>query len=122
MQEGGRAADVAMCVRAIQERARIEQDHAAAFLAADVLVLPTVPVTAPRIDADEMASTLRCVAYTGAANLTGMPVVALPAGVAGGLPVSVQICAPLGADALALRVATALEEAAPEHRTRVPAL
>ena len=122
MQEGGRAADVAMCVRAIQERARIEQDYAAAFLAADVLLLPTVPVTAPRMDADEMASTLRCVGYTGAANLIGMPAVALPAGVAGGLPVSVQVCAPLGADARALRVAAALEQAAPEHRTRIPAL
>jgi aspartyl-tRNA(Asn)/glutamyl-tRNA(Gln) amidotransferase subunit A len=121
MQAAARPPDVALCVRGLQERARIEQDYAAAFLAADVLVLPTVPVSAPRVDADETIAMLRCVAYTGAANLTGMPAVALPAGFVDGLPVSVQVCAPLGADALALRVAAALEQAAPEHHVQTPA-
>jgi aspartyl-tRNA(Asn)/glutamyl-tRNA(Gln) amidotransferase subunit A len=122
MHQASRAADVALCVRALQDRASIEQDYAAAFLAADVLVLPTVPTTAFRIDADETSDMLRCVTYTGAANLAGLPAVALPAGFAGGLPVSVQVCAPAGADALVLRVAAALEQAAPEHRVRLPAL
>ena len=36
-----------------------------------------------------------------------------------GFPVAVQIMAPVGADALALRAAYALEQAAPEHRVQV---
>jgi len=34
----------------------------------------------------------------------------------------VQVVAPVGADALALRVARALEQAAPEHRVQTPPL
>ena len=60
--------------------------------------------------------------YTGAANLTGIPGVPIPAGrTASGLPIGMQILAPWGADGLALRVAHALEQSAPEHRVQPPA-
>ena len=61
-----------------------------------------------------------CAAYTGAANLTGLPAVAIPAGSSDGLPVGVQIVAPAGRDALALRIARALEKTAAEHRVHPP--
>src|SRR5581483_1228969 len=88
----------------------------------EALVLPTVPIVAPRIDADKAAAVRACVPYTGGANLAGLPAVALPAGFADGLPVSVQVVAAAGADALALRIARALEHAAPEHRAAAPPL
>ena len=77
---------------------------------------------APRIDADEISFSPVCGPYCGAANLAGIPSVPLPAGTSGGLPIALQIIAPAGADALALRVAYALEQAAPEHRVQVPPL
>ena len=109
-------------VRAQQRRQWIARDYQLAFCEADVLVLPVAPIPAPRIDADEMRDAARCTAYTGAANLAGFPAVALPAGMSDGLPVAVQIFAPPGADALALRVARALEQAADEHRVHEPPL
>jgi Asp-tRNA(Asn)/Glu-tRNA(Gln) amidotransferase A subunit family amidase len=114
--------DVAGCVRLQQSRQLVARDYQAAFCEADVIVMPTAPIPAPRIDADEMRDAARCSAYTGAANLNGMPAVPLPAGSSAGLPIGVQILAPPGADALALRVAWALEQAAPEHRVQTPAL
>lgn len=111
---------VADCVRAQQNRQRVVRDYQAAFCEVDVLVMPVTPVPAPRIDEPEMGYVARCVPYTGAANLGGLPVAALPAGMSGGLPVAVQIIAPVGSDALALRVAYALEQDAPEHRVQTP--
>jgi aspartyl-tRNA(Asn)/glutamyl-tRNA(Gln) amidotransferase subunit A len=114
--------DVAGCMRLLQSRQLVSRDYQAAFCDADVVVMPVAPIPAPRIDADEMRDAARCSAYTGAANLNGMPAVPLPAGTSRGLPVAIQILAPAGADALALRVAYALEQAAPEHRVQAPPL
>lgn len=117
-----RAPSVADALRMQENRQWIARDYHAAFCEADVLVLPVAPITAPRIDADEMRDAARCTAYSGAANLVGMPSVPLPAGSSRGLPVAVQVVGPVGADALALRVARALEQAAPEHRVQTPPL
>jgi aspartyl-tRNA(Asn)/glutamyl-tRNA(Gln) amidotransferase subunit A len=43
------------------------------------------------------------------ANLAGIPAVSVPAGRSDGLPVGVQLMAPLGADERMLEVALALE-------------
>lgn len=112
--------DSAAWVRAQLNRQRVRQDYDAAFAEADVLVAPIAPIVAPRIDADENTFVLQCVPYCGAANLAGFPGVALPAGSSEGLPVGMQILAPVGADALALRVAHALETAFPVHRVATP--
>ena len=71
---------------------------------------------------DEGQFVLSCVPYTGAANLAGLPAVSLPAGFAGDLPLAVQLIGPVGGDALVLRVAYALEQAAAEHRVGTPPL
>jgi len=113
---------VPMCVRTQQRRQLVARDYQAAFVEADVLVAPVAPMPAPRIDTDEFTFAPLCGPYCSAANLAGIPSVPLPAGTSGGLPVAIQIIAPAGTDALALRVAYALEQAAPEHRVQVPPL
>jgi len=112
--------DAAGCAHAQRNRQLVGRDYAVAFCDLDVLVSPTVPFPAPRIDLDESRFVLRCVPYTGAANLAGLPAVTIPAGFVDGLPVGVQVIAPAGADPVALRVAYALEQAAVEHRVQAP--
>jgi aspartyl-tRNA(Asn)/glutamyl-tRNA(Gln) amidotransferase subunit A len=116
------AADTAACVRAQQDRQRVRRDYQVAFCEVDVLVRPATPFPAPRIDEDETHYVTSCVPYCGAANLAGIPAVAIPAGTSHGLPVGIQVLAPAGADGVALRVAYALEQAAPEHRVQPPPL
>jgi len=56
-------------------------------------------------------------------NLTGNPAVSLPAGFdSAGLPLAIQLIAPLGADASLLRIAAAFERAHPwaHRRPRLP--
>jgi aspartyl-tRNA(Asn)/glutamyl-tRNA(Gln) amidotransferase subunit A len=113
-------ADLADAVRAQQNRQRVRRDYEAAFLDVDAIVSPIAPLQAPLIATDPQTFVLTCAAYTGAANLVGIPGVPLPAGSSGGLPLSVQILGPVGGDAVVLRVARALEAAAPEHRVQRP--
>ncbi len=117
-----RVPDVATCVRTQQRRQLVSRDYQAAFVEADVLLAPAAPMPAPRIDTDEFTFAPVVGPYGGAANLVGIPSVPLPAGTSRGLPIAIQILAPAGADGLALRVAYALEQAAPEHRVQVPPL
>jgi aspartyl-tRNA(Asn)/glutamyl-tRNA(Gln) amidotransferase subunit A len=114
--------DAEACIRAQHDRQRVARDYQAAFHEVDVIVSPVSPFPAPRIDADETRHVALSCPYTGAANLTGMPSVALPAGMTNGLPIGMQVMAAPGADAVALRVAYALEQAAPEHRVQRPPL
>src|SRR5438093_898987 len=112
--------DAASWMSTQRQRQLVCRDYAAAFVEVDALVLPTLPFPAPRIDGDETRLAGLCAAYTGAAHLTGLPAVAIPAGSSDGLPVGVQIVAPAGRDALALRIARALENTAAEHRVHPP--
>ncbi|WP_062212673.1 Asp-tRNA(Asn)/Glu-tRNA(Gln) amidotransferase subunit GatA [Demequina oxidasica] len=96
-------------------RTLVQQDFAAAFEQADVLVSPTTPTTpfklGERID-DPLAMYLNDVA-TIPANLAGIPGMSLPSGVApeDGLPTGFQILAPAHEDARLYRVGAALEAA-----------
>jgi aspartyl-tRNA(Asn)/glutamyl-tRNA(Gln) amidotransferase subunit A len=103
-----------------RDRQRVARGYAEAFCEVDAMVSLIAPFKAPRIDADEGPLMALAVPYTGAANLVGFPAISLPAGVSDGLPLAVQIIAPSGEDALALRIARALEQAAPEYRVQVP--
>jgi aspartyl-tRNA(Asn)/glutamyl-tRNA(Gln) amidotransferase subunit A len=115
-------ADGAAWLRAQQTRQRVRRDYEAAFDRADVLLAPVAPIVAPRIDVDEAVFVLQVVPYGGAANLAGFPSVAFPAGSSAGLPIGMQVLAPVGGDGLALRVARALEAAFPIHRVAAPPL
>jgi aspartyl-tRNA(Asn)/glutamyl-tRNA(Gln) amidotransferase subunit A len=94
-------------------RTLISRDFDAAFDKADVLISPTAPTTAFEIGAkvdDPLAMYLNDLA-TIPANLSGVPGISVPGGLADedGLPVGVQILAPTMADDRVYRVGAALE-------------
>ncbi len=94
-------------------RTLITRDFEAAFEQADVLVSPTAPTTAfklgEKVD-DPLAMYLNDLA-TIPANLSGVPGISVPSGLADedGLPAGVQILAPALADDRVYRVGAALE-------------
>jgi aspartyl-tRNA(Asn)/glutamyl-tRNA(Gln) amidotransferase subunit A len=76
----------------------------------DLVVTPTVPCVAPPADVDELTVRDRLILFTYPFNCLGWPALALPCGPAeDGLPASVQLAAPKGADAGVLAVAELLE-------------
>ncbi len=94
-------------------RTLIARDFEAAFAQADVLVSPTAPTTAFRLGEkvdDPLAMYLNDLA-TIPANLSGVPGISVPSGLADedGLPAGVQILAPVMADDRVYRVGAALE-------------
>jgi aspartyl-tRNA(Asn)/glutamyl-tRNA(Gln) amidotransferase subunit A len=93
-------------------RTLILRDYAAAFERFDVLVSPTSPTTAFPIGAkvdDPMAMYLNDI-FTIPANLGGVPAISVPCGLdADGLPVGLQLTAPVLGEQVLLRAANALE-------------
>ncbi|GAB2468585.1 amidase [Streptomyces incanus] len=83
----------------------------------DVLVLPTVPVTAPRIgesfvdvgDTRAVPIELVLTRLTSIFNVAGLPAVSVPAGERDALPVGVQIVGRPGADHTATAVAALIQ-------------
>jgi aspartyl-tRNA(Asn)/glutamyl-tRNA(Gln) amidotransferase subunit A len=71
--------------------------------AIDLLVTPTVAFVAPPADVDELTIRERGISLTFPFDSLGWPALALPCGLAeGGLPASVQLVGPPGADPLVL--------------------
>jgi aspartyl-tRNA(Asn)/glutamyl-tRNA(Gln) amidotransferase subunit A len=93
-------------------RTLIIRDYEAAFERFDVLASPTSPTTAFPIGAkvdDPMAMYLNDI-FTIPANLSGMPAISVPCGVDDqGLPVGLQLTAPVLGERTVLRAASALE-------------
>jgi aspartyl-tRNA(Asn)/glutamyl-tRNA(Gln) amidotransferase subunit A len=94
-------------------RTLVARDFEAAFEKADVLVSPTAPTTAFKLGEkldDPLAMYLNDLA-TIPANLSGVPGISIPSGLAeeDGLPTGVQILAPALADDRVYRVGGALE-------------
>jgi aspartyl-tRNA(Asn)/glutamyl-tRNA(Gln) amidotransferase subunit A len=96
-------------------RTLVQRDFAAAFEQADVLVSPTAPTTAFRLGdkLDDPLAMYRNDIATIPANLAGTPAMSLPCGLApeDGLPVGLQIMAPVLADDRLYRVGAAVEAA-----------
>jgi aspartyl-tRNA(Asn)/glutamyl-tRNA(Gln) amidotransferase subunit A len=92
----------------------------------DLLVLPTTPIVAPPIEGTQaIEAARRLTRFTAPFNLTGLPALSLPCGLADGLPFGVQLVARLWGEAALLRAAHALETAISANRPsdwRVPPL
>ncbi len=94
-----------------------------ALAAVDVMVTPTLPITAPPIGQDDVAIgrshenvRLALLRLTRPGNLSGLPAVSVPCGFsADGLPVGLQLTGRPAGEATLLRVAHAFEEATPWH-------
>jgi aspartyl-tRNA(Asn)/glutamyl-tRNA(Gln) amidotransferase subunit A len=99
-------------VSAQRVRTLIVRDYEQAFARCDVLLSPTAPSTAFEIGAkidDPLAMYLNDI-FTVPANLAGTPALSLPGGLDDrGLPVGVQLVAPLLGEAVLFRAARALE-------------
>jgi len=93
-------------------RTLIIRDYEKAFESFDVLVSPTSPTTAFRIGerADDPLAMYLSDVFTIPANLAGVPGISIPSGLdEAGLPVGLQVTAPVLGESLLLRVAHALE-------------
>jgi aspartyl-tRNA(Asn)/glutamyl-tRNA(Gln) amidotransferase subunit A len=101
--------------KAQRVRTLILRDFDRAYEGFDVLLGPTAPTTAFEFGAkaDPLAMYLNDV-FTIPSNLSGHPAVSVPFGTGDdGLPVGVQVLAPALGESMMLRVAAALEAAAP---------
>ena len=93
-------------------RTLIIRDYERAFADFDVLVSPTSPTTAFRIGerADDPLAMYLSDVFTIPANLAGVPAISVPCGLdSGGLPVGLQLTAPVLGEPALLRAAHALE-------------
>ncbi|MBM3956658.1 MAG: Asp-tRNA(Asn)/Glu-tRNA(Gln) amidotransferase subunit GatA [Gemmatimonadetes bacterium] len=108
--------------KAQQVRTLIRGEFARAFERFDVLATPPSPTVAFRIGAktgDPLQMYLSDVC-TIPVNIAGLPGISVPCGMAGGLPVGLQVIGPQFGDATVLRVAYAWEQATEWHRLRPP--
>ncbi len=93
-------------------RTKLINEFSAAFENVDLLLGPTAPTTAFKIgqNAHDPLQMYLTDIMTVAANLVGTPAISIPAGVAGDLPVGLQLMAPARADRDLLATAKATEE------------
>ncbi|MEJ2866286.1 amidase [Actinomycetospora sp. OC33-EN08] len=112
-------------LRALQFRVELQRELDAVFARADLVVVPTCPSTAPRLDGTVVVDGVEYPLYaaqsrsTMLGNLTGVPGLAVPTGVAAdGCPVSAQLIAPPHAEAVALRAAQTFQSRTGHHRRR----
>jgi aspartyl-tRNA(Asn)/glutamyl-tRNA(Gln) amidotransferase subunit A len=103
-------------IGAKRAREQLLQEIEAVFGRVDVLVFPTLPITAPLIGQqtiewrEEAEPVLRALTRnTRLASLTGLPAISVPAGFVEGLPVGLQIIGPARAEARIVRVGDAYE-------------
>jgi len=90
-------------VSAMKTRQALIEATAGLFRQVDLLVLPTLPVTAPllqqrevQVQGTRLAVRDALLSLTSAWNLTGLPAISVPAGQVDGLPVGLQVVAARG--------------------------
>jgi amidase len=120
LYDGGRAMAGTKVIGALQQLERTSREVAPFFEQYDLLLTPTLSIRVPELGwvdtsrPETMVNASAFSAFTGVFNTTGHPAMSLPAGVDGnGLPMGVQFVARLGDEATLLRLASALEVAAP---------
>lgn len=113
----GARVDASAYHRAVRAVAGARDAFAAAFADVDLLIAPGVAVTAPAygshtvaVGGEELSLGRALCHNTALCNLAGVPAVAVPAGMAGGLPVGIQLIGPAGGDEGLLAAAAVLAE------------
>jgi Asp-tRNA(Asn)/Glu-tRNA(Gln) amidotransferase A subunit family amidase len=103
-----------------RERAEYRERFAETVGELDLLLTPTVPFVAPPAEVDELEIRAGAISLTYPLSTLGWPALALPCGPAeDGLPASVQLAAPAGADARVLAVGRFLASQPGPDRTRL---
>lgn len=102
-------------IRARASQAQYKAAMARLFEQYDLLVSPSVPITATEVNAREVRVgeqdidvRAAVLSYTSAWNLTGLPALSLPAGHVRGMPVGLQVIGAAGADDRLLQVMSRL--------------
>jgi Asp-tRNA(Asn)/Glu-tRNA(Gln) amidotransferase A subunit family amidase len=98
-------------IRAQSSQARLKAAMAQVFERYDVLVSPSVPITATAVDAREVRVgeqdidvRAAVLSHTSAWNLIGLPAISLPVGQVRGMPVGLQVIGAAGDDDRLLQV------------------
>ena len=107
-------------LKAQKVRTVIRREFEETFQRYDALVTPTSPTVAFRLGektGDPVQMYLSDV-YTVPVNVAGLPAVSVPCGLAGGLPVGMQLIGPALSEPTLLRIAHAYEQATEWHKMR----
>jgi aspartyl-tRNA(Asn)/glutamyl-tRNA(Gln) amidotransferase subunit A len=110
-------------LRAQKVRTLIRRDFDAAFEACDVIATPTTPTPAFRLGekTDDPLQMYLADIFTVPANLAGLPALSLPCGLAGGLPVGLQLTARAFDEATLVRAGAAYQRVTTHHELAPPA-
>jgi aspartyl-tRNA(Asn)/glutamyl-tRNA(Gln) amidotransferase subunit A len=109
-------------LRAQKVRSLLRQDFEHAFSTCDLVATPTTPAPAFRLGekTDDPLQMYLADIFTVPANLAGLPALSLPCGLAGGLPVGLQLAAPPFAETTLLRCGSAFQRVTAHHRLAPP--
>jgi len=107
--ERGLELSAADYLQALEDREQLSEEVEDAMAGVDAILVPATPRVAPRIDDSDGVRPLMT-RFTRPFNVTGQPIVTLPAPTSG-LPVGIQVIGRFGDDALVAAVALHLEEA-----------
>jgi len=113
-------------VKAMRQRTRAMETFRRVLAEVDVVLTPATGVAAPAIRPDvlprgesDLATLLAIMRFAFAANLTGLPAIAFPAGYEAGLPVGIQAIGRPWHEHVLLRLARAAEPLVPRRRPEV---
>ncbi|MGN7164807.1 amidase [Paenibacillus cellulositrophicus] len=114
MIEGARLIPAVHYLQAQRARRLLQQEYMQALSAADVLLTPTLPATAPGIHDVEIS--MRFAELTMPTNVTGLPSLAMPCGFsAAGMPISMQLIGKPFAEAELIGIGHAYEQSTDWH-------
>ena len=112
-------------LQAQQARRQLKIEFVKALSEVDVIITPTIPLIPPNIGVDTVdingntgSYIENSIRFTGPSNLTGLPALSVPAGIAEGMPVGLQIIGRAFDEARILNVGMAIELMKPlgDHR------
>ena len=126
--EAGRCIAAVDYLKAQQYRARFTAEVQAVLDRFDAIVMPTLPVAAPRLGEQHLTIRGRRISSQDAmtsmcwiANMTGLPAVSIPTGASReGLPVALTLMGPAFAEELILDIAETFQAATDWHNRKPP--